>query len=140
MAVQSRPDLLLKGERILGSYQLQIARRTDSGWTVTIPPLYALVTNQRLILWPQTRRSYPPASIPRGYVVKVNPVTLDHRNAVLLQLKTGHEVYMIVSLSEGGPFVEMVKKMLTPPLLGRIFKARVPKGDIERLIQLIEQI
>ncbi|HLU08479.1 MAG TPA: hypothetical protein VK003_02350 [Oceanobacillus sp.] len=140
MAVQSRPDLLVRGEHILGSYQLQVARRTDSGWTVTIPPLYALVTNQRLILWPQTRRSYPPASIPRNYVVKVTPVVLDHRNAVLLQLKTGHDLYLIVGLSEGGPFVDMVKKMLTPPLLGRIFKARVPKQDIQRLIQLIEQL
>jgi hypothetical protein len=107
---------------------------------VTIPPLYALVTNYRLILWPQTRRTYPPASIPRSYIIKVTPVELDHRNAVLVHLKTGHEVYVIIGLSEGGPFVDMVKKMLTPPLWGRIFAARLPKQDIERLIELIEQI
>jgi hypothetical protein len=138
--VQSRSDLLIKGERILGNYHLQIARRSDSGWTVTIPPLYALVTNHRLILWPQTRRSYPPASIPRSYIVKVSTVALERRNAVLIQLKTGHEFYVIVGLSEGGPFVDMINKMLTPPLLGRIFAARLPKQDIQRLIELIEQI
>jgi hypothetical protein len=138
--VQSRLDLFVRGEKTLGSYQLQIARRTISGWTVTVPPLHALVTNYRLILWPQTRRQYPPASIPRSYIVSVNNVQLEHRNAVLLRLKTGHEVNVIVSLSEGGPFTEMVQRMLTPPFLGRIFAARLPKQDLQRLIDLIERI
>jgi hypothetical protein len=138
--VQSQLDLFVRGEKTLGNYQLQIARRATSGWTVTMPPLYALVTNYRLILWPQTRRSYPPASIPRSYILGVNNVRLDQRSAVHLRLKTGHELYMIVALSEGGPFTEMMERMLHPPLLGRIFAARLPKQDLHRLIELIERI
>jgi hypothetical protein len=72
--------------------------------------------------------------------VKISNVVLDHRNGVLIHLKTGHEVYVIVGMSEGGNFIEIVKKMLTPPLLGRIFAVRLPKQDIQRLIELIEQI
>ena len=138
--MQVRTDLLVKGERTLGNYQLQIARRTDSGWTVTIPPLHALVSNHRMILWPQTRRPYPPASIPGSYIISVNTVRLDHRTAVLIRLKTGHEVYIIVATSDGGPLAETVQRMLTPPIRGRIYRARLPKPDIERIIHIIEQL
>lgn len=138
--MQVRTDLLVKGERTLGNYQLQIARRTDSGWTVTIPPLHALVSNHRLILWPQTRRPYPPASIPSSYIISVNTVQLDHRTAVLIRLKTGHEVYIIVATSDGGPLAETIQRMLTPPIRGRVYRAQLPKIDIERIIHLIETL
>jgi hypothetical protein len=138
--VQVRTDLLVKGERTLGNYQLQIARRTDSGWTVTIPPLHALVSNHRMILWPQTRRPYPPASIPSNYIVSVNTVRLDHRTAVMIRLKTGHEFYIIVATSDGAPLVETIQQMLTPPIRGRIYRPRLPKPDIERLIHMIEHL
>ncbi|CAG1770642.1 hypothetical protein BAC2_01191 [uncultured bacterium] len=138
--MQVRTDLLVKGERTLGNYQLQIARRADSGWTVTIPPLHALVSNYRLILWPQTRRPYPPASIPSSYIISVNTVQLDHRTAVLIRLKTGHEVYIIVATSDGAPLAETIQRMLTPPIRGRVYRAQLPKIDIERMIHMIETL
>jgi hypothetical protein len=140
MAVQAQIDLLLQGERIQGTYQLQIARQNATGWATTIPPLHALVTNYRMILWPQTRRTYPPASIPRNYIIHVGSVPLDHRNGVRIRLKTGHEVNVIVAFSEGGPLAEAVQKMLTPPLRGRGYSAKLTKQDLQRLIEIIDGI
>ena len=62
---------LLKNERVLGEYQVQIARPSRSGWVGGIPPLQATITNRRLILVQQTRRPHPPASIPYTYILKV---------------------------------------------------------------------
>ena len=138
--MQAQIEVLLKGERIQGTYQLQIARRNATGWGATIPPLHALVTNYRMILWPQTRRPYPPASIPRNYITHVSNVVLDHRNGVRIRLKTGHEVNVIVAYSEGSPLADTIEQMLTPPLRGRGYKARLTKQDLQRLIEMIDGI
>lgn len=138
--MQSQVELLLQGERPAGTYHLQIARRSVTGWAPTIPPLHAIVTNYRMILWPQTRRPYPPASIPRNYITSVSNVQLDHRTGVRIRLRTGHEVNLIVAFAEGEPLTDTVKKMLVPPLRGRGYTAQLTRDDLHRLISMINGI
>jgi hypothetical protein len=134
-----KPDLLIKGERQLGDYQVQIARLTSSGWVPTIPPLRAVVTNYRLILQPQTRKPYTPASIPGSYITKVCDIALGHHKGVLVALKTGHNLNMFVSWSKGYPLTQAVKDLLVPSTRTQ-FESRLAQQDLVRLIECISGV
>jgi hypothetical protein len=132
------PDLL-PGETELGQYEVAIARCTTSGWTATIPPLKATITNYRLMLQPQTRRPYTPASIPSTYITRVSDVLLGSRAGVRVSLKTGQDLYMYISMRQGGKFTEALTIMLTSPV-GSAFKHHPAQRDLRRLIQFIRQL
>jgi hypothetical protein len=127
---------LLPGERKLGQYQVAIARyTTPSGWSPTVPPISALVTNYRLVLQPQTRRPYTPASIPSTYITKVGEVDLgQYHHGVRICLKTGHELYLLISWSQGNAMTHSLETMLTSPV-GITLKLNT--RDLNRLIRFI---
>lgn len=129
--------LLIPGEVKLGEYQVTIARYTPYGWSPSIPPLNALVSNYRLILQPQTRRHYAPASIPNTYITQVTEVDLgQHRHGLRISLKTGHRMYMFISWDQGAELVGALQKMLVSPV-GNAFELKPAHADLERLIKFI---
>lgn len=131
--------LFLPGERKLGQYQVAIARYAlPSGWSPTVPPLNAMVTNYRLILQPQTRRPYTPASIPGNYITKVDEVFLDqHHHGVRICLKTGHQLYLLISYSQGSDMAHSLETMLTSPV-GNTLK--IKSRDLSRIIRFITSL
>lgn len=132
-------EILIQGEHKLGQYQVEIARRGDSGWVPTVPPLHAMVTNYRIVLQPQTRRRYVPASIPANYIVSVNEVELGNRTGTRIILKTGHHIHLYVSWAEDLALAEALKVMLTSPV-GSHFHDRLALRDIKRLIHFIDSL
>lgn len=132
-------ELLIQGEHTLGHFEVEIVRCGENGWVPTVPPLDALVTNYRLILQPQTRRRYEPASIPNSYITRFSELELGRRSGVGIALKTGHQLYLYVSWVQNNPFTEALKAMLTTPS-GNAFKDHPAERDIQRLIQFIQQI
>jgi hypothetical protein len=131
--------LLLPGEHKLGQYQVAIARYAEpSGWSATVPPINALVTNYRLILQPQTRRPYTPASIPSNYITKVGEVDLGlHHHGVRIGLKTGHQIFLLISWSQGSDMANSLETMLTSPI-GNSLKLK--SGDLNRIIRFITKL
>lgn len=131
--------ILLAGEYKLGTYQVEIVRHTASGWAPTVPPLNALVTNYRLILHPQTRRRYAPASIPSTAITHVSDVMLNRRQGVRIALKEGLRLYVVVSWSQGDELTNTMKVMLTSPL-GSAFTSSPDHQDLDRMIQFIKRL
>lgn len=131
--------LLLDGEHKLGQYQVEIIRHTTSGWAPTVPPLNALVTNYRLVLHPQTRRRYAPASIPSTAITQVSDVMLNHRQGVRIVLKEGLRLYIVVSWSQGDELTSTMKTMLTSPI-GNAFSLSPAQEDLDRLIEFIKRL
>ena len=129
----------IKNERLLGEYQVQIARPTRSGWVGGIPPLQATITNQRLILVQQTRRPHPPASIPYTYIHKVMSLTLSRRTAVQIRLRMGHHLHLFIGWSQGEEFAEHLQSILIPSLRGR-YQPELSADDVARLIEQINQL
>jgi len=137
--VLNETEIFVEGETKLGQYQVAIVRYTASGWVPTVPPLNAIVTNYRLILHPQTRRPYPPASIPNTYITKVSDVELGQRPAVKIGLKTGHRIYLYTTWSEGENLTETMMTMLTSPI-GNTYKLHPAQRDLNRLIRFISKL
>ncbi|MBZ0285840.1 MAG: hypothetical protein K8L97_34250 [Anaerolineae bacterium] len=132
-------ELILPGEHRLGEYQISIIRRIPTGWSPTVPPLDALVTNYRLLLKPQLRRPYPPASIPSSYITNVSEIDLGQKPGVKICLKTGHQIHMLISWSQASRLAEDIKAMLISPV-GNIFIDKPIERDIKRLIRFVSQL
>ena len=137
--MQAVAELFVRDEGQLGFYQAELARLTDSGWSPTIPPLYVTITNFRLILVPQTRRPYPPASIPSNYITRVWHIGDQHRDGIALSLRTGHELYMFTDWHQGVGLERDLKTMLITPISHR-FSHTLAQRDISRIIRFVERI
>lgn len=139
---QPFPDAVrtINGEEILGSYQIQIARKASSGWAVTLPALHAMVTNVRLIMWPMSRRPYPPASIPYHEITGLREVTLDFRRATVIELKTGQHVYVVVAGGMTDRFREHLRALITPPIEPEAYVTQPMRDEIKRLIKWISNL
>lgn len=90
-------ELLIDGERLINNYNVEIARWRDDRWSSTIPPLYATLTNHRLILQPHSRKRLEPAVIPNRYLTNVLKMDKTHRPGVILCLQTGHQIALFVT-------------------------------------------
>jgi hypothetical protein len=130
---------LQTGEKQLGEYLVQIARPSGSGWVAGIPPITARITSRRLILIPQTRKPYPPASIPGIHILKVNNILLGQRRAVQICLKIGYNLNLFVGWGQGEDFARYLKRMLVPSLRGH-YTPVLSEAELMRLIEQISQL
>lgn len=127
-------EMLVEGERQLGRYQAAVLRRRDGSWTATVPPLNIVATNYRLILWPQTLKPYPPASIPCTFIREAGDIVTDQGRALRLRLDTGHRIYLMVGSNNGHSLRSDIRQMVRPPRTTVAFAANVAKDEIMRLI------
>ncbi len=126
--------MLVEGEQQFGRYQAAVLRRRDGGWSATVPPLNIVATKYRLILWPQTLRPYPPASIPCTFIREAGEVVTDQGRALRLRLDTGHRIYLLVGAEHGRTLRSDIRQMVRPPRTTVAFAANVARDEIMRLI------
>jgi hypothetical protein len=132
-------EFLMQGEKRLGEYVVALIRRTPYGWSPTVPPLVALVTNLRLLLQPQTRRPHDPACIPANYIMRVREVEINNGLGVHVSLRTGHSLYILPSASHGSNLHDSLKHMMTTPVTQH-FHMAPPSHDLQRLIDYISHL
>lgn len=135
-------ELFIQDEHQVGHYQAQILRQSSSEqWSVTIPPLHLVVTNYRLIIWPQTRKPYPPASIPAAFIKEVYLMEINRRQALHICLKTGHRLHMVIGTGACTEVLGQIRRMgKLPTGWGRLFTVRLARQDVSRLIEFVEKI
>jgi len=124
--------IFVEDEKRLGLYTVQVLRQTARGWAPDIMQLQALVTNHRLLLKPFPRR-YAPASIPAGYIKKVDNHQINHHRTVCLTLQTGHQLHIILNPRLMEHITDDLHAMIAPKPNFQ-FDEKVAKGHIERLI------
>jgi hypothetical protein len=111
--VLTADQLLKEGETFIEDYNIEIARWTNTHWTSTVPPLYAILTDHRIILQPHTRKRYDPAIIPTSYVTNVVRLNTD-RNGIMLYLKTGHRIGMFVTADPQDTLLHNLQRRKAP--------------------------
>lgn len=126
-------EMFVEGEQQLGRYQVSIARQRGDDWVATVPPLYVMATNYRLILWPQTLKAYTPASIPCTYILEVRYIDMARRGGLMLWLKTGHRIYMFAPSTTGRSLSENIRHMVKPPK-NSVFTSTLGRNDVQKLI------
>lgn len=130
-------NMLVEGERELDQFQVTVVRKKD-GWLLTSPPLHVVATNYRLILWPETLESYPPASIPCTFIIEAREVEIDEQRALLLSLKTGHLIYLLVSSGRDRALMRDIQLMVRPPRSSRLYRPALARQEIARLVAFLE--
>lgn len=126
-------QLLEEGEVLIGDYNVEIARWRDGNWTPTIPPLYVVLTDHRMILQPHARKRLDPAIIPARYIKEVRELDTDNRHGIMLHLKTGHQISMFVSGDPNRGMLRGLRAMMTPPSPVR-FEPQLDLGGLQKLI------
>jgi hypothetical protein len=109
--------ILESGEYSLGNYRVQYAHWINGKWSGSGHWLNVLVTNRRLLLLTEMngqmerREKIDPAEI-----VGVWNLCLGRRDAILVALQDGRQLYMLVDWSQGYKLARDINDMLAVPL------------------------
>jgi hypothetical protein len=113
--------VLEPGEYQLGGYQVQFVDWNGGEWRGAGFWLRAIVTNRRLLVFPDTRRSLEQTrTIKPEDIARVWNLCLGRRDGVLVILKDGRRFYLLVDWSQGGKLARDLNELLAPPLKPRI--------------------
>lgn len=114
-------NLLEAGEYQFGCYKVQHVEWMEGEWNGDGYWQRALVTNRRLIVFPEVTDSLKThESIKPTDIIKVWNACLRGRDGILMVLKNGRHLYMLVDWSQGSKLVKDINSMLQPKPLPRI--------------------
>jgi hypothetical protein len=133
--VLTADEILKEGEVFIGAYNVEIARWSKDQWAATIPPLYAILSDHRLILQPHARKQYAPAVIPTSYITGVRLLN-SPRHGIMLLLKTGHRIGMFVALDPEQTLLNNLQN-LKPPKRDVRFTGEFDTSTIQKLIEFL---
>lgn len=131
-------ELLLKDEAVKGRYQVEIARWAKDRFVSTVPALYATMTDQRLILQPQTRKRYEPAIIPGRFIADARPLKSERRG-VAIKLKSDYKINLFVSGGSNLQLIDQLREMAALPP-NREFNLPINSDGLQKLIEFFEAI
>lgn len=134
-------ELVQEGETLLGDFNVEVARWVNERWSPTMPSLYAVLTDHRLILQAQTRKRHEPAIIPGRYIKRVLE-TFDHyqRRVVIIHLKTGQQISLFTSRNQAGAdFVRHLRTMSVPPSPIK-FNPELELNSLQKIINYVEKL
>lgn len=135
----SAEEILIDGESLQGYYNIEIARWGQSGWSGTVPPLYAMLTDQRIILQPQTRKRYQPAIIPRKCIRSVKPLPESLRQGLLISLNTDMHIGMFIPGTQAQALMRELRTATVPPSPVQ-FEEKIELGDLEKIITFVKNL
>lgn len=134
-------QLLLDGEEFVGDYNIEIARYSNRVWRPTLPPIYMVLTDHRIILQPHGRKQQTPAVIPTAYIIHVRPFEEPPRAGLLLSLKTEHRIAMFVPAHRHGQILQDMRRAAMPvSQRKRKYEIHLELGDLQKLIEYFSNI
>ncbi len=109
------------GEYELGRYKVQYVEWKDGEWSGTGYWLRAVVTNHRLLVFPEKGpQDQDVEIIYPDHITRAWNVCLRGRDGLMVELNDYRRLYMLVDWSQGGKLVRDINEMLTPPAKPRI--------------------
>jgi len=107
------------GEYELGGYKVQFVEWIAGEWHGTGYWLRAIVSNHRLLVFPE-RNTHSVESIMPDQITRVWNVCLQGRDGLMVELNDHRRLYMLVDWSQGGKLARDINEMLTPRAQPRI--------------------
>ena len=130
-------DLLLEGEQFIGDYHVEIARWKDGIWSAMIPPLYAIITDRRLILQPHSRKHHEPAVIPARYITKIQEFTYQFRHGIIMHLTTGQRLAIFIPNLKRGEILQNIRTITVPSKKSERQEIQLDLGSLKKLIDYV---
>ena len=127
----------MDGETFIGDYNMEIARWKDGHWSAMIPPLYAIVTDRRLILQPHSRKHHDPAIIPATYIKRVQDFTYQYRNGIILHLTTGQKIAIFIPNLRREEILRNLHTMTTGASKSKEHTMTLDLGGLQKLIEYV---
>lgn len=114
-------SFLEPGEFQYGCYKVQYVEWSDNEWLGTGFWLQAIVTNKRLVVFPELG-VYPQdyETIPPSAIMKVWSVSLAGKDGILIRLGDNRCLHLLVDWSQGSKLVRDIDKMMVTPPKPRI--------------------
>jgi hypothetical protein len=131
-------ELLEPHERVIERFNAQIMRKNGTRWVHTVPAIYVLLTDLRLIFQPQTRKRYEPAIIPLRYIRMVKRLKAGSYG-FSLHLKNGPTIYLFASWNNSIDLIELLQELAEVPS-ARDYEAPLPVPEIRKLIEYVREI
>lgn len=139
--MQYKDDILMEGEEFIGDYNIEIARWSNNQWTPTVPPLYVVVTDHRVVLQPHGRKSRQPAIIPASYILHARPFDDSRRCGVLLSIKGGIRIAVLIARTQRLDFMRNLRTIAMPAARKeRKFEPQLDLGVLHRLIDHVTSL
>ncbi len=131
-------ELLEPHERIVERFSAQIMRKNGTRWVYTVPAIYVLLTDLRLILQPQTRKRYEPAIIPLRYIRMVRRLK-GANYGLSLHLKGGESIHLFTSWTSPADLIELLYELAEVPA-AKNYEIPLSLPEILRLIDYVREI
>jgi hypothetical protein len=107
------------GEYELGVYKVQYVQWVDGEWRGKGYWLRAIVTNRRLLVFPE-QNAVSMESITPEQITRAWNVCLRGRDGLMVELNDYRRLYMLVDWSQGRKLAKDINEMLTPRAAPRI--------------------
>lgn len=127
-------EYLLDDEQIQGNYNIEIARWSNGRFTTTVPALYATITDMRMVLVPQTRKRYEPASIHGSIIANIEPLD-SVRPGICLRLTTGQCITMFLPVVAPDTFKQQLNALTKSD---KTYNVPLSLTGLQRLIAFFE--
>jgi hypothetical protein len=114
------------GEYEVGSYKVQQVSWDEGEWRGPGYWLQAVVTNRRLLVYPE-RDVKAAESIQPVDIIRAWNICLRGRDGLMVELKDKRRLYMLVDWSQGNKLARDIGKMITPPAKPRISPRLTPQ-------------
>ncbi len=109
------------GEFSYGRYQVQLVEWADGEWQGRGYWLRALVTNRRLLVYPDLGGLLRPnEDIDSSEIARVWNVSLGGRDGIMVLLKEGRALHLLVDWSQGGKLARDIRELIAPMQRPRI--------------------
>jgi hypothetical protein len=112
--VLSEKEILITGEMIMGRYNAEVAHRSGDRYVPLVMPLMMLVTNRRVVLQPQKRKRYEPASIPGRYIRSVDEIKTP-KQGITLTLRDGRTISLFVGWGRDNDLISVIRIIAALP-------------------------
>jgi hypothetical protein len=122
----------------MGRYNAEVAHWSAGRWVPLVMPLMMLVTNRRLILQPQKRKHYEPASIPGRYIRDVVEITTP-KQGITLTLQDGRRISLFVGWGRDNDLMSAIRIIAALPP-ERTYNMPLSFDHLQKLIDYVESM
>jgi hypothetical protein len=134
-------ELLMEKEVFIGDYHIEIARWSNNQWNSTVPPLYAVLTDMRLILQRQALKIREPAIIPTHYIIHIKPFMTQTRHGVILALKNDQKIAIFIPTHQREEIMRNLRTVAINAIRSeKRYDAKFDVSSLEKMIDHIKQI